>query len=120
MRGSLWVLPTLSVLVALAAGAALSPVSTGSRSPLAFQGTADDSRTLLFGIRRGLFGAVTARPLAQTRVPGADPGHPRHLRLRRVIDPLRQERRRSPAHDAVEMFVTARSYRVGLRDLHAA
>jgi len=50
VRGSLWVLPTLSVLVALAAGAVLSSVSIGSRSPLAFQGTADDARTLLFGI----------------------------------------------------------------------
>ena len=50
VRGSLWVLPTLSVLVALAAGAVLSSVSVGSQSPLAFQGTADDARTLLFGI----------------------------------------------------------------------
>jgi uncharacterized membrane protein len=50
VRGSLWVLPTLSVLAALAAGAALSSVSVGSRSPLAFQGTPDDARTLLFGI----------------------------------------------------------------------
>ena len=43
-------LPTLSVLMALAAGAVLSSVSISSRSPLAFQGTADDARTLLFGI----------------------------------------------------------------------
>src|SRR5438132_9568548 len=50
VRGSLWVLPTLSVLAALAAGAALSSVRVGPRSPLAFQGTADDARTLLFGI----------------------------------------------------------------------
>jgi uncharacterized membrane protein len=50
VRGSLWVLPTLSVLVALAAGTVLSLVSVGPRSPLAFQGTADDARTLLFGI----------------------------------------------------------------------
>ena len=50
VRGSLWVLPTLSVLVASAAGAVLSSVSVGPRSPLAFQGTADDARTLLFGI----------------------------------------------------------------------
>ena len=50
VRGSLWVLPTLSVLVALAAGAALSTVSIGARSPLAFQGTPDDARTLLLGI----------------------------------------------------------------------
>jgi uncharacterized membrane protein len=50
VRGSLWVLPTLSVLVALAAGSLLSAVSVGSRSPLAFQGTPDDARTLLIGI----------------------------------------------------------------------
>jgi uncharacterized membrane protein len=50
VRGSLWVLPSLSVLVALAAGAVLSSISIGPRSPLAFQGTPDDARTLLFGI----------------------------------------------------------------------
>ena len=50
VRGSLWVLPTLSVLAALAAGAVLSSVSVGPRSPLAFQGTPDDARTLLLGI----------------------------------------------------------------------
>ncbi|MGH3150831.1 MAG: DUF2254 family protein [Streptosporangiaceae bacterium] len=50
VRGSLWVLPTLSVLAALVAGTALASVSIGSRSPLAFQGTPDDARTLLLGI----------------------------------------------------------------------
>ncbi len=50
VRGSLWVLPALSVLAALAAGALLSSVSVGPRSPLAFQGTPDDARTLLLGI----------------------------------------------------------------------
>jgi len=50
VRGSLWVLPTLSVLAALAAGSLLSEVSIGPRSPLAFQGTSDDARTLLIGI----------------------------------------------------------------------
>src|SRR5437763_8958295 len=50
LRGALWVLPTLSVLAALAAGAVLSSVSVGPRSPLAFQGTPDDARTLLLGI----------------------------------------------------------------------
>ena len=50
VRGSLWVLPTLSVLVALAAGSLLSLVSIGPHSPLAFQGTADDARNLLIGI----------------------------------------------------------------------
>jgi uncharacterized membrane protein len=50
VRGSLWVLPTLSVLAALVMGSLLSLVSIGSRSLLAFQGTADDARTLLIGI----------------------------------------------------------------------
>src|SRR6266516_867062 len=50
VRGSLWVLPTLSVLGALAAGSLLALVKTGSGSLLAFQGTADDARTLLIGI----------------------------------------------------------------------
>jgi len=50
VRGSLWVLPTLSVLAALAAGSLLSEISVGPRSPLAFQGTPDDARTLLIGI----------------------------------------------------------------------
>ena len=49
-RGSLWVLPTLSVAGALAAGSLLSVVSVGVRSPLAFQGTPDDARNLLIGI----------------------------------------------------------------------
>jgi uncharacterized membrane protein len=50
VRSSLWVLPALSVLAALAAGSLLSAVSIGSRSPLAFQGTPDDARALLIGI----------------------------------------------------------------------
>lgn len=50
VRSSLWVLPTLSVLGALAAGSLLSLVGVGSASPLAFQGTPDDARTLLIGI----------------------------------------------------------------------
>ena len=50
VRGSLWVLPTLSVLAALAAGSLLSLVSVGPHSPLAFQGTSDDARALLIGI----------------------------------------------------------------------
>ena len=52
VRGSLWVLPGLSVLAALAVGAVLSSVRVGARSPLAFQGTPDDARTLLLGITR--------------------------------------------------------------------
>ena len=50
VRASLWVLPTLSVVAALAAGAVLSAVNLGARSPLAFQGTPDDARNLLIGI----------------------------------------------------------------------
>ena len=50
VRGSLWVLPTLSVAAALAAGSLLSVVSVGVHSPLAFQGTPDDARNLLIGI----------------------------------------------------------------------
>jgi uncharacterized membrane protein len=48
--GALWVLPTISVLVFLLAGAALSRVEVDEGSPLAglaFQGTADDARSLL-------------------------------------------------------------------------
>jgi len=50
VRGSLLVLPTLSVLAALAAGSLLSAISIGAHSPLAFQGTPDDARTMLIGI----------------------------------------------------------------------
>jgi uncharacterized membrane protein len=48
--GALWVLPTLSVVVFLVAGAVLSQVEVGEDSPLgalAFQGTAEDARSLL-------------------------------------------------------------------------
>jgi uncharacterized membrane protein len=50
LGGALWVLPTLSVLVFLLAGAALSRVEVDEGSllsRLAFQGTADDARSLL-------------------------------------------------------------------------
>src|ERR1700742_2749557 len=50
VRASLWVLPTLSVIVALALGALLASVNVGVHSPLAFQGTPDDARDLLIGI----------------------------------------------------------------------
>ena len=50
VRSSLWVLPTLSVVAALAVGALLSAVNVGVHSPLAFQGTPDDARNLLIGI----------------------------------------------------------------------
>lgn len=51
--GSLWVWPAIWGLVALLAGTTLSSVTVGPRSllaPLAFQGTADDARTLLITI----------------------------------------------------------------------
>ncbi len=47
---SLWVSPTVWAIVALCAGTALSLITIGPDStlaPLAFQGTADDARTLL-------------------------------------------------------------------------
>jgi uncharacterized membrane protein len=50
LAGALWVLPTASVVVFLAAGALLSRVSIRNDSPLralAFQGTAEDARALL-------------------------------------------------------------------------
>jgi uncharacterized membrane protein len=50
LRGSLWVMPTLAVGGALAAGALLSMINLGARSPFAFQGTPDDARSLLIGI----------------------------------------------------------------------
>src|SRR5215211_7172362 len=47
LAGALWILPTISVLVFLAAGALLSRVSISDHSPLAFQGSADDARKVL-------------------------------------------------------------------------
>src|SRR5215212_203519 len=47
LAGALWVLPTISVLVFLAAGMLLSRVSISDDSPLAFQGSADDARNVL-------------------------------------------------------------------------
>jgi uncharacterized membrane protein len=50
LAGALWVLPTISVVVFLLAGAALSRVEVDDDSPLAalaFQGTAEDARSLL-------------------------------------------------------------------------
>jgi uncharacterized membrane protein len=50
LGGALWVLPALSVVVFLLAGAVLSRVEVDDDSPwraLAFQGTADDARSLL-------------------------------------------------------------------------
>ena len=50
IRGSLWVLPTASAILALLSGLLLSRVNVRPGSPLAFQGTADDARALLIGI----------------------------------------------------------------------
>ena len=49
-RGSLWLLPMVSVVLALLLGTVLSRVPVPPGSPLAFQGTADDARALLIGI----------------------------------------------------------------------
>jgi uncharacterized membrane protein len=53
LAGALWVLPTLAVVIFLLAGAALSGVEVDGDSPLAklaFQGTADDARSLLIAV----------------------------------------------------------------------
>src|SRR3954451_23055548 len=47
VTGSLWVLPGISAVLAVAAGFVLSRIPVGPGSPLAFRGTADDARTLL-------------------------------------------------------------------------
>lgn len=49
-RGSLWVLPSGFAVVAIALGWVLSQINIGPRSVLAFQGTADDARSLLIDI----------------------------------------------------------------------
>jgi uncharacterized membrane protein len=49
-RGSLWILPTVSVAAAILAGSILSQINVGPDSLLAFQGTPDDARNLLIGI----------------------------------------------------------------------
>jgi uncharacterized membrane protein len=53
LRGALWALPTVAVVLALIAGSVLALVDIAPDSafhPLVFQGTADDARTLLIGI----------------------------------------------------------------------
>lgn len=53
LKGALWAMPSLAVVVALLAGSILSLINIPSGSPLApvlFQGTSDDARTLLIGI----------------------------------------------------------------------
>jgi uncharacterized membrane protein len=49
-RGSLWLLPTTAVVLALMLGALISQIEVGPDSPLAFQGTADDARSVLVSI----------------------------------------------------------------------
>src|SRR6476659_4421811 len=48
--GSLWVLPSISAVLALIIGWLVSQINVSPGSPLAFQGTADDARTLLSNI----------------------------------------------------------------------
>jgi uncharacterized membrane protein len=53
LRGAMWVLPVVSVVVALALGSVLSQVTVPRSSVLrrlVFEGTADDARTLLISI----------------------------------------------------------------------
>jgi uncharacterized membrane protein len=50
VTGSLWVLPSASAVLAVAAGFILSRIPVGPESPLAFRGTADDARTLLSNV----------------------------------------------------------------------
>ena len=59
-RGSLWVIPTGSVVVALLLGVLLSRVDVGPTFPLAFQGTADDARSLLAGISGTMVTVISA------------------------------------------------------------
>jgi uncharacterized membrane protein len=49
-RGSLWVLPAISAAAALLLGITLSHIPVSVTSRLAFQGTADDARSLLITI----------------------------------------------------------------------
>jgi uncharacterized membrane protein len=70
LKGALWVLPAGAVAVALLAGSLLSQVDIGPNariSPLLFQGTADDARTLLIGIS-GTMMTVIALVLGLTLV----------------------------------------------------
>ena len=50
IRGALWVLPTIAVVLALAIGLVLSQIEVSSTSLFVFQGTPDDARTLLIAI----------------------------------------------------------------------
>ena len=50
LRGALWVLPTLAVVVSLVFGAVLSAIDVPADAWYVFQGTPDDARTLLIAI----------------------------------------------------------------------
>jgi uncharacterized membrane protein len=49
-RGSLWFLPAVAAVLAIILGGILSQIPIGATSRLAFQGTADDARSLLITI----------------------------------------------------------------------
>jgi len=49
-RGSLWFLPAVAAVLAVLLGIVLSQIPVGATSRLAFQGTADDARSLLITI----------------------------------------------------------------------
>jgi uncharacterized membrane protein len=49
-RGSLWFIPTIAVFLSIILGLVLSQVDLGPNSPLVFQGTADDARSILITI----------------------------------------------------------------------
>lgn len=50
LRGALWVLPTVAVVVSIALGAVLSSIDVPADAWYVFQGTPDDARTLLIAI----------------------------------------------------------------------
>jgi uncharacterized membrane protein len=50
IRGALWVLPTIAVVMALGIGLMLSQIEVSSTRWFVFQGTPDDARTLLIAI----------------------------------------------------------------------
>lgn len=70
LRGALWLMPSIAVVVALAAGSGLSYVEVPPGSPLGrtlFQGTADEARSLLIAIA-GTMATVIAVVLGLTLV----------------------------------------------------
>jgi uncharacterized membrane protein len=60
-RGALWLLPTLSAIVALVIGWVLSSIDVGDTGPfgwVVFEGTPDDARTLLTVIATAMLGVI--------------------------------------------------------------